>query len=71
LPQRLVAHAGHEVAHDGEGDIGLEQREPYLAQHFLRIGLRQPRLAPHLLDDAGKSVRELIEHFFSWYARGI
>ena len=37
--------AGDEVAHDGQRDVGLEQREPDLAGGGVDVGVGEPTLA--------------------------
>ena len=53
LAERLFADAGDQVAHHRQRDIGLEQRDADLAQHFLGVGLGETGLAAQGLDDAG------------------
>ena len=38
---------GDEIAHDGQGDVGFEQRHAYFAQHFCGVFFGQARLAAH------------------------
>ena len=52
LAQRLVLHAGDEVAHDRQRHVGLEQGHAHLAQHVLHVAFGDAGLAAHLLDQA-------------------
>ena len=56
LAQRLVLHAGDEVAHHGQGHVGLQQGHAHLAQHVLHVGFGDAGLAAHLLDEAREFV---------------
>jgi hypothetical protein len=56
--ERLVFHAGDEVAHHRQGDIGLEQGHAHLAQHLLNVALGDARLAAHRLDGATQAFGE-------------
>ncbi len=51
LAQRPLAHARDEVLDDGQGDVGLEQREPDFAQRVLDVLVGEPRLPAQLLHD--------------------
>jgi hypothetical protein len=50
LAQRLVLHAGYEVAHHGQRHVRLEQRHSHFAQHVLHVGFGDAGLASHGLD---------------------
>ncbi len=51
-----VAHAVDERLDDLEVDVGLEQRQPDLAQRGLDVGLGQARLAPQGAEDVLQAV---------------
>ena len=57
LADRLVLDRRDEVLDDRQRDVGLEQREPHLAQRVLDVGVGEPRLAAQLLDDARQPLR--------------
>ena len=57
LADRLVLDLRHEVLDDRQRHVGLEQREPDLAQRVLDIGVGEPRLAAQLLDNARQTLR--------------
>ena len=42
---------------DRQRDVGLEQREPHLAQRVLDVGVGEARLAAQRLDDARQPLR--------------
>ncbi|MCY1206449.1 hypothetical protein D9M72_180200 [compost metagenome] len=54
LAERLLLHAGDEVAHHGQRHVGLQQRHAHLAQHVLHVAFGDARLAAHRLDEAGE-----------------
>ena len=60
LAHGAVAHAVHERLHDLEVDVGLEQRQPDLAQGGFDRGLGQARLSPkgaeHILEARAQGV---------------
>ena len=62
LADRLVPDRGDEVLDDRQRDVGLEQREPDLAQRVLDVGVGEACLAAQLLDDAGEPLGEIVEH---------
>jgi len=53
---RSLPDAGHQAAHHGEVDVGLEQGEADLAQDLVDIGLAEATLAAELLEDAVETV---------------
>jgi hypothetical protein len=53
LAHGLFLHPGDEVAHHGQGHVGLQQGHAYLAQGVLDIGFGQAALAAQILDDLG------------------
>ena len=59
---RPLAHLGHEVAHDAEVDVGLEQREPDLAHRLLDVLLAQPALAAQAVERGAEAIGEGFEH---------
>ena len=62
LADCTLAHGGHEVLHDLEVDVGLEQREAYLAHGGVDVVLREPSLAGEVGEDVLESVGEVLEH---------
>ena len=62
LPHRPVANAVDERLDDLEVDVGLEQREPDLAQRRLDVLGRQPRLAAQRLEDVLQACAQGVEH---------
>ena len=56
LAECFLFDAGHEVAHDGQRHVGLQQGHAHFAQHVLHVGLGNPGLAAHLFDEAGEFV---------------
>jgi len=58
LAQRLLLDPRDEVAHDGQGHVGLEQGHAHLAQHVLHIAVGDAGLAAHRLDEATQAVGE-------------
>ncbi len=52
LAERFLAHGRDEVLDHRHGAVGLEQRDPDLAQRVLNIGLGEAGLAAQRLDDA-------------------
>jgi hypothetical protein len=62
LADGLLAHLRDEVAHHRQRDVGLEQREPDLAQHLLGVRLGQAGLAAQRLDDAREALRQVFQH---------
>ncbi|OMP13724.1 hypothetical protein COLO4_01082, partial [Corchorus olitorius] len=56
LAQRLFLDARNEVAHHGQGHVGLEQGHAHFAQHVLYVGFGDAGLAAHLLDESRKFV---------------
>lgn len=59
---RPLLDVGDESAHDGQRDIGLEQRDTDLAGRGVDVRLGQAALAPEVLESRGKAVGESIEH---------
>ena len=51
-----------EVPDHRQRDVGFEQREPHFAQRVLDVVIGEPGLPAQLLDDAGKSLCEIVEH---------
>ena len=63
--EALLAHRLDEVADDLEVDVGLQQRQPDLAQAGLDVLLVERLDAAEGLEDAGEPVRETFEHVAS------
>ena len=59
---RLFPDDVDEVPDHRQRDVGFEQREPHFAQRVLDVVVGEPRLSAQLLDDAGKSLGEIVEH---------
>ena len=57
-----LADAGDELLDDTEVDVGLEQREPDLAQRDVEVGLGDLGLAAQALGDALQAGGERFEH---------
>ncbi len=53
----LVLHRLHEVAGDGQRDVGLQKRHPDLAQRGRDIGIAQRALLGQPVEDAARAVR--------------
>jgi hypothetical protein len=53
---RPLPHLGHEVAHDAEVDVRLEQREADLAHRLLDVLLAQPSLPPQSVEGGAQPV---------------
>ena len=62
LAERLLAHAGDEVADDGEVDVGLEQREPDLAHRARDRLLVELALLAEVAEGALQLVGKAVEH---------
>ena len=62
LAQCLFLHLGNEVAHHGQGHIGLQQGDADFPQHFLGIGFGQASLTAHGLHNARKALGKAVEH---------
>src|SRR5262249_11002920 len=62
LADGALAHARHEVPHDLEVDIGLEQREPDLAHRARDRLLVEPALPAQAAEGASELVGEGLEH---------
>ena len=62
LAERLFLDRRDECAHDGQRDVGVEQREAHFAQRFLDVVVGEPGLAAQFLDDARQPLREVLEH---------
>ena len=58
---RLLLHAGDELLHDADVDVGLEQRETDLARDRVDVGLAQPAPAADPVEDAFETVGERVE----------
>ncbi len=59
---RPLADARGEVAHDGQGDVGVEQRAADLPHGRVDVGFGQPPLAAQRLERGGEAVGERGEH---------
>ncbi len=68
--EALLAHRLDEVADDLEVDVGLQQRQPDLAQAGLDVLFVERLGAAEGLEDAGEPVRETFEHVASLARRG-
>ena len=66
LAERLLADPCDEVAHDGEVDVGLEQREADLAHRARDRLLVELPLLPQVAESALKLVCEAVEHDRAW-----
>ncbi len=53
LAERLLLHLGDELLHHRQACIGVEQREPHLAQHLLHVVFGKPRVSAQRFDDGG------------------
>ena len=53
LAERLFLDAVREFTHDRQCDVGLQQRQPHLAEHLLRVFFRNAGLTPHGLHNFG------------------
>ena len=62
LPGGLFLHGGHEVAGDGEGNVGLQQRHPNLAQRGGHVGIGQGPLFGEPVKHAGQAFGEVFKH---------
>src|SRR3954449_7339383 len=51
-----------EHPYDGQGDVGLEQRDADLARRRVDVGVGQPTLAPEAGEDLVQAVGERLEH---------
>jgi len=51
-----------EVADDVEVDVGLEEREPHVAQRFFDVALGDPPLALQLAEERVELLAEGLEH---------
>ncbi|CAB4850976.1 unannotated protein [freshwater metagenome] len=56
--QGPLADPRGEIAHDGESNIGLEQRRADIAHGGVDIGLGQASLATQVLERGGESIRQ-------------
>ena len=71
LPQRFFLDAGDEVAHHGQGNVGLQQRHAHFAQHVGNVGFGDAGLAAHLLDESREFVGECGGHRGFWKGSGV
>ena len=62
LPKRLLADRGDKVPDHGKRHIGLEQRDPDLAQGGPDIGLGQRTMAAQPVEYVGEAITEAVEH---------
>src|SRR5207302_4465942 len=62
LPERLFADRGDKVPDDGKRHIGLEQRDPDLAQRGPDIGLGQRAMAAQPVEYVAEAITEAVEH---------
>ena len=60
--ERLLLDAFDEVARDREVDVGLEERQPHLAERLLDVVLGDPALAGELAEEALEALGERVEH---------
>ena len=56
LAKRLVLHAGDEVAHHGQRDVGFQQCHAHFTQHVLDVAFGDAGLAAHLLDQPRQAI---------------
>ncbi len=61
-PERLLAHAVHELLDDLEIDVGLKQGQPHFAQPVLDVFLIQPGLTAQVAEGFGQAVGKTVEH---------
>ena len=59
---RTLANARHQVAHDTDVHVGLEQRGADLLQDLVDVGLGEATFAADSLEDAVETVGEIVEH---------
>src|SRR5205814_977190 len=62
LPERLFADRGDKVPDDGKRHIGLEQRDPDLAQGGPDIGFGQRAMAAQPVEHLAQAITEAVEH---------
>ena len=56
--ERTLLDPGDEVANDRQRDVGLEQSDAHLAQHFLDVLVGDAGRAAHRLDESAQAVGE-------------
>src|SRR5262249_43092241 len=61
-PERVTLDRLDEVADDSDVHVGLEEREPHVAQRFLDVALGDPPLAPELAHQGIELLAQGIEH---------
>src|SRR3990172_5260523 len=62
LAHGLLAHAPEKVLDNLEVDVGFEQRQPYLAQRLVDVGLGQNAFAREFLEDGVEFLSQAFEH---------
>ena len=62
--------ARDERAHDGEGDVRLEQRQADLARRRIDVGVAEPPLSAQVLERTCQAIGQGIEHGYSSLGRG-
>ena len=62
LAERPVLDPVDEGLDDRQGDVGFEQREPYLPQSVLDVGFGQPALAAQLPRGVRQTPGQILEH---------
>ncbi len=58
----LRLHGGHEVAGDGEGDVGLKEGHADLAERGLHVLLGERALAREAVEHAAEAAGQGLEH---------
>jgi hypothetical protein len=62
LARGLALHRRHEIARNGQRHVGLEERDPDLAERGLHVLVRQRTLLGQPVEDAGETFGEVFEH---------
>src|SRR6185312_6126756 len=62
LADRLLGRAVDELAHDRQGDIGLEQGDADFAHRAAHVGLIERAAAAQAVEDAAQTIAQALEH---------
>src|SRR3546814_4132188 len=62
LPDRQFGDLIDEAAHDGQRDIGLDQRDSHFAHRGAHVGLGQRAATAQLSENIAKPIAQTVEH---------